>query len=38
LTAGYPNPEECVESLLSLEKGGADVIELGNYILALKKR
>ncbi|CAO3613980.1 unnamed protein product [Mucor hiemalis] len=29
LTAGYPSPAETVESLLSLERGGADVIELG---------
>ncbi|EPB86263.1 tryptophan synthase [Mucor circinelloides 1006PhL] len=29
LTAGYPSPAETVESLLALERGGADVIELG---------
>ncbi|CEP11472.1 hypothetical protein [Parasitella parasitica] len=29
LTAGYPTPDETVESLLALERGGADVIELG---------
>ena len=29
LTAGYPNPEETVELLLAMQKGGADVIELG---------
>ncbi|KAI9272485.1 tryptophan synthase beta subunit-like PLP-dependent enzyme [Sporodiniella umbellata] len=29
LTAGYPSPAETVESMLALEKGGVDVIELG---------
>ncbi|KAI7905556.1 tryptophan synthase beta subunit-like PLP-dependent enzyme [Cokeromyces recurvatus] len=29
LTAGYPTPKETVESMLALERGGADVIELG---------
>lgn len=29
LTAGYPTPTETVESLLALQRGGADVIELG---------
>ncbi|RCI00694.1 tryptophan synthetase [Rhizopus stolonifer] len=29
LTAGYPSPEETVNNLIALEKGGADVIELG---------
>lgn len=29
ITAGYPSPEDTVENLLALERGGADVIELG---------
>ncbi|CAO3680814.1 unnamed protein product [Rhizopus stolonifer] len=29
ITAGYPSPAQTVESLLALEKGGADVVELG---------
>lgn len=29
LTAGFPSPKETVPLLLALEKGGADVIELG---------
>ncbi|KAG0225337.1 tryptophan synthetase [Actinomortierella wolfii] len=29
ITAGYPHPSETVDILLSLEKGGADIIELG---------
>ena len=29
VTAGYPHPDETVGQLLALEKGGADVIELG---------
>lgn len=29
ITAGYPSPEVTVENLLALERGGADVIELG---------
>lgn len=29
LTAGYPNPDETVNLLLAMQKGGADVIELG---------
>ncbi|CAG8548680.1 3981_t:CDS:10 [Diversispora eburnea] len=29
ITAGYPEPEDCVEILLGLEEGGADIIELG---------
>lgn len=37
LTAGYPSPAETVESLLALERGGADVIELGMLLLSLKK-
>jgi tryptophan synthase len=28
-TAGFPSPAETVDILLGLEKGGADVIELG---------
>lgn len=30
ITAGYPSPAETVENLLALERGGADVVELGN--------
>ncbi|CAG8467783.1 8314_t:CDS:10 [Paraglomus occultum] len=29
VTAGYPEPDETVDILLELEKGGADIIELG---------
>ncbi|KAG2178845.1 hypothetical protein INT43_001691 [Umbelopsis isabellina] len=29
VTAGFPSPDETVDILLGLEKGGADVIELG---------
>ncbi|KAI9480549.1 MAG: tryptophan synthase beta subunit-like PLP-dependent enzyme [Benjaminiella poitrasii] len=29
ITAGYPTPKETVESMLALERGGTDVIELG---------
>ena len=29
LTAGYPGPEETVDLLLAMQKGGADIIELG---------
>ena len=29
LTAGYPNPNETVDLLLAMQKGGADVLELG---------
>jgi tryptophan synthase len=29
LTAGYPSPADTVDSMLALERGGADVIELG---------
>lgn len=29
ITAGYPEPSETVDVMLSLEKGGADIIELG---------
>lgn len=29
VTAGYPTIDETVDILLALEKGGADVIELG---------
>jgi tryptophan synthase len=29
VTAGFPSPAETVDILLGLEKGGADVIELG---------
>ncbi|GAA5809361.1 anthranilate synthase / indole-3-glycerol phosphate synthase [Mucor flavus] len=29
LTAGYPSPDETIKSLLALERGGVDVIELG---------
>ncbi|KAJ3006678.1 UNVERIFIED_CONTAM: tryptophan synthetase, partial [Siphonaria sp. JEL0065] len=29
VTAGFPTPEDTVEVLLSLQKGGADVIEVG---------
>ncbi|KAF9976866.1 tryptophan synthetase [Actinomortierella ambigua] len=29
ITAGYPHPNETVDILLALEKGGADIIELG---------
>lgn len=29
ITAGYPEPSETVDIMLSLEKGGADIIELG---------
>lgn len=29
LTAGYPNPDETVDLLLAMQKGGADVLELG---------
>ncbi|KAI8333500.1 tryptophan synthase beta subunit-like PLP-dependent enzyme [Choanephora cucurbitarum] len=29
LTAGYPSPDITVDNLIALEKGGADVIELG---------
>lgn len=35
LTAGYPSPAETVESLLALERGGADVIELGKSLVVL---
>lgn len=37
LTAGYPSPAETVGSLLALERGGADVIELGMLLLSLKR-
>lgn len=37
LTAGYPSPAETVESLLALERGGADVIELGKLLLICKR-
>lgn len=29
VTAGYPTPGETVDIMLSLEKGGVDIIELG---------
>jgi tryptophan synthase len=29
LTAGYPNPDETIDLLIAMEKGGADVLELG---------
>ena len=29
ITAGYPDPKTSVDILLSLQRGGADVIELG---------
>ncbi|KAJ3032532.1 tryptophan synthetase [Rhizophlyctis rosea] len=29
VTAGYPEPEDTVDVLLALQKGGADIIELG---------
>jgi len=29
ITAGYPEPSETVDVMLSLERGGADIIELG---------
>ena len=29
VTAGYPLPEDTVEIMLAMERGGADVIELG---------
>ncbi|CAG8627101.1 10773_t:CDS:10, partial [Ambispora leptoticha] len=29
ITAGYPEPEEIVDILLALERGGVDIIELG---------
>lgn len=29
LTAGYPNPDETVDLLLAMQRGGADVLELG---------
>lgn len=34
LTAGYPTPDQTVDNLLALERGGVDVIELGKvYII-----
>lgn len=29
LTAGYPTTKETVPAMLAMEKGGADIIELG---------
>lgn len=29
MTAGYPTPEDTVPILLSMQEGGADIIELG---------
>lgn len=29
VTAGYPHPDETVDLLLSMQEGGADVLELG---------
>ncbi|KAJ3047463.1 bifunctional tryptophan synthase trp1, partial [Quaeritorhiza haematococci] len=31
LTAGYPEVTDTVEAMLALQKGGADIIELGVY-------
>lgn len=33
LTAGYPRPADTVDLMLALERGGVDVIELGNAAL-----
>lgn len=36
-TAGFPTPAETVDILLGLEKGGADVIELGKLSIYWKR-
>lgn len=37
-TAGYPSSDDTVEILLALERGGADVIELGKIIFKREKK
>ena len=33
ITAGYPDFDDTVNVMLSLQDGGADIIELGTYLM-----